>query len=73
MEAQLETCIHNAQNPSSLLGKMLRTDVESGKKPFAIPADNPFANNKAFRPEIWATGLRNPWRFPSDRKTGGSP
>jgi glucose/arabinose dehydrogenase len=62
---------HNhAQNPSSLLGKMLRIDVESGKKPYAVPADNPFVNNKAFRPEIWATGLRNPWRFSFDRKTG---
>jgi glucose/arabinose dehydrogenase len=60
----------HGQNPSSLLGKMLRIDVESGKKPYAVPADNPFANGKAYRPEIWATGLRNPWRFFFDRKTG---
>jgi len=60
----------HAQNPSSLLGKMLRIDVESGKKPYAVPADNPFLNNKAFRPEIWTIGLRNPWRFSFDRKTG---
>jgi glucose/arabinose dehydrogenase len=59
-----------AQNPSSLLGKMLRIDVESGRRPYTIPSDNPFVNNKAFRPEIWASGLRNPWRFSFDRKTG---
>lgn len=61
---------NHAQNSSSLLGKMLRIDVESGGKPYAVPADNPYLNNKAFRPEIWATGLRNPWRFSFDRKTG---
>ncbi|NJD56298.1 MAG: PQQ-dependent sugar dehydrogenase [Nitrospirae bacterium] len=62
---------HNyAQNPSSLLGKMLRIDVESGRKPYAVPADNPFVNNKDFKPEIWASGLRNPWRFSFDRRTG---
>jgi glucose/arabinose dehydrogenase len=60
----------HGQNPSSLLGKMLRIDVESGKRPYAVPPDNPFVNNKAYRPEIWATGLRNPWRFSFDRKTG---
>lgn len=59
-----------AQNPSSLLGKMLRIDVESNRKPYAIPSDNPFINNKTFRPEIWASGLRNPWRFSFDRKSG---
>lgn len=61
---------NNAQNPSSLLGKMLRIDVESGRKPYTIPSDNPFINNKTFRPEIWAIGLRNPWRFSFDRKSG---
>jgi glucose/arabinose dehydrogenase len=59
-----------AQNPSSLLGKMLRINVESGRKPYATPPDNPFAGHKAYRSEIWATGLRNPWRFSFDRKTG---
>jgi glucose/arabinose dehydrogenase len=54
----------NAQNPASLLGKLLRIDVEAGVAPYAIPADNPFGN------EIWATGLRNPWRFSFDRLTG---
>ena len=54
----------NGQNPRTLLGKMLRLDVESGAKPYAIPRDNPFGN------EIWALGLRNPWRFSFDRATG---
>lgn len=61
---------NNAQNPSSLLGKMVRIDVESGRKPYAIPSDNPFINDKTYRPEIWAMGLRNPWRFSFDSKTG---
>ncbi|MBI5073904.1 MAG: PQQ-dependent sugar dehydrogenase [Nitrospirae bacterium] len=59
-----------AQNPASLLGKMLRINVESDKMPYAVPPDNPFLNNTAYRPEIWATGLRNPWRFSFDRKKG---
>ena len=54
----------NAQKPATLLGKLLRIDVEAGVAPYAIPADNPFAN------EIWASGLRNPWRFSFDRDTG---
>ena len=61
---------NNAQNPSSLLGKMVRIDVESGRKPYAIPPDNPFINDRTYRPEIWAMGLRNPWRFSFDSKTG---
>ncbi len=59
----------NAENPASLLGKMLRIDVRE-QEMYAIPADNPFAENSAFRPEIWAYGLRNPWRFSFDRVTG---
>lgn len=51
---------NNAQNPRSLLGKLLRIDVDRGD-PYAIPADNPFGN------EVWAYGLRNPWRFAFDR------
>jgi glucose/arabinose dehydrogenase len=60
----------NGQNPDTLLGKMLRIDVESGTKPYSIPPGNPFINKKGHLPEIWALGLRNPWRFSFDRKTG---
>lgn len=61
--------LNHGQNPSSLLGKMLRLDVESGASPYAIPPDNPNVGN-AFPDEIWALGLRNPWRFSFDRTTG---
>jgi glucose/arabinose dehydrogenase len=61
---------NNAQNPSALLGKMLRIEVSSNTGAYAIPADNPFIGNAAYRPEIWAVGLRNPWRFSFDRETG---
>jgi glucose/arabinose dehydrogenase len=57
-----------AQNPDSLLGKILRLDVDGGE-PYAIPPDNPFAAGGG-RPEIWALGLRNPWRFDFDPATG---
>jgi glucose/arabinose dehydrogenase len=60
----------NAQKKDALLGKMLRIDVESGIKPYSIPRDNPFITKKDYRPEIWALGMRNPWRFSFDRKTG---
>jgi len=59
----------HAQNPGSLLGKMLRIDIDRGD-PYAIPADNPFLGRAGVRPEIWATGLRNPWRFAFDPPTG---
>lgn len=59
----------NAQNPQSLFGKVLRIDVDGGT-PYAVPEDNPFVGDDAYRPEIWATGLRNPWRFSFDRLTG---
>jgi glucose/arabinose dehydrogenase len=58
----------NAQDPRSLLGKLLRLDVS--RSPYAIPADNPFAGGTSPRPEIYAMGLRNPWRFSFDRVTG---
>lgn len=60
----------NAQDPSSLLGKLLRIDVETGGVPYTIPEDNPFIGVPGYRPEIWALGLRNPWRFSFDRLTG---
>lgn len=60
----------NGQKPGTLLGKILRIDVESGRSPYGIPYDNPYLTNPNYRPEIWAIGLRNPWRFSFDRKTG---
>lgn len=60
---------NNAQSLQSLLGKMLRIDVESVPGVINIPSDNPFASVEGVRPEIWATGLRNPWRFSFDRET----
>ncbi len=58
----------NGQSTNTLLGKLLRVDVDGGD-PYAIPADNSFANGNG-KPEIWALGLRNPWRFSFDRLTG---
>ena len=65
----------DAQSTSSLLGKILRVDVDvagdgDGATPYSIPADNPFVGVAGAQPEIWALGLRNPWRFGFDRKTG---
>jgi len=59
-----------AQDLGDLLGKLLRIDVESGATAYAIPADNPYAQNPDVKDEIWAFGLRNPWRFSFDRATG---
>lgn len=83
----------NAQNPASLLGKLLRIDTEyawgqtptgsnlfflpillnknktSSSPSYKIPADNPFVGQSDARPEIWALGLRNPWRYAFDRQT----
>jgi len=59
----------NAQNPGSLLGKLLRLDVSaaSAAEPYRIPPTNPYVNGAGNRGEIWASGLRNPWRFSFDR------
>ncbi len=58
----------NGQNLGSLLGKLLRIDVNGN--PYSIPASNPFQARAGARPEIWAYGLRNPWRWSFDRRTG---
>ncbi|MBN1564809.1 MAG: PQQ-dependent sugar dehydrogenase [Anaerolineae bacterium] len=59
----------NGQNLGTLLGTILRLDVNTATG-YAVPADNPFVGNDAARPEIWAWGLRNAWRFSFDRATG---
>jgi uncharacterized protein (TIGR03437 family) len=61
---------NNGQRMDALLGKMLRLDVESEPGRMRIPPDNPFVNTAGARPEIWALGLRNPWRYAFDRVTG---
>jgi glucose/arabinose dehydrogenase len=58
----------NGQSLDTLLGKMLRIDVD-GSEPYEAPADNPFVGRGEAQPEIWAYGLRNPWRFSFDRAT----
>ncbi|MBV8547013.1 MAG: PQQ-dependent sugar dehydrogenase [Acidobacteria bacterium] len=60
---------NNAQNLNQLLGKILRIDVDHGL-PYTIPPSNPFATRPGARGEIWAYGVRNPWRFSFDRVTG---
>jgi glucose/arabinose dehydrogenase len=59
----------HGQNPATLLGAMLRIDVDRQEdgKPYAVPADNPFVGKKGYLPEVWAFGLRNPWRYSFDR------
>ena len=60
---------NNAQRNNVLLGKMLRINVEGGQATYSVPADNPFVNTPGYAPEIWSTGLRNPWRYSFDRET----
>lgn len=59
----------NGQNFNALLGSLLRLDVDHGD-PYAVPADNPFVGQANHRGEIWAKGLRNPWRYAFDATTG---
>ncbi|MQA92251.1 MAG: glucose dehydrogenase [Gemmatimonas sp.] len=59
----------HGQSPQTLLGAMLRIDVDDGD-PYAIPPDNPYVDSADARPEIWAIGLRNPWRFSFDDPSG---
>jgi glucose/arabinose dehydrogenase len=61
---------NSAQDLSSLRGKILRLDVSGGGEGYRIPPDNPFVNDATARPEVWAYGLRNPWRFAFDPATG---
>src|SRR6266700_3793596 len=60
------------QDLSDLLGGVLRIDADhaDGTQPYSVPKDNPFVGWKNARPELWAYGLRNPWRMTIDRKTG---
>lgn len=64
--------LDNSQNLSNLLGKLLRIDVDytSGGNNYAIPADNPFVSDGTAAHEIWAYGLRNPWKFSFDQLNG---
>jgi glucose/arabinose dehydrogenase len=61
--------LHNGQDFNSLLGSLLRLDVDHGD-PYAIPTDNPFVGQANHRAEVWAKGLRNPWRYAFDTPTG---
>lgn len=60
---------NNAQNNATWLGKMLRIHTEE-PGPYQVPPSNPFLADTRYKPEIWATGVRNPWRFSFDRETG---
>lgn len=59
----------NGQNTQSLLAKVLRIDID-GDRPYAVPDDNPYVGDPDYLPEIWAWGVRNPWRFSFDSETG---
>ena len=62
----------HGRNKGTLLGSILRIDVSraTSETSYAVPPDNPFVGDSSARPEIWAYGLRNPWRFTFDRETG---
>jgi glucose/arabinose dehydrogenase len=61
----------NGQDPSTLLGAVVRLDVSQSTpaEPYTVPDDNPFVNREGFAPEVWAWGLRNPWRAAFDPET----
>lgn len=61
--------IGNGQNMNTFLGKILRIDVNNGKT-YTVPSDNPFVGRANVKPEIWAYGLRNTWRYSFDKATG---
>jgi glucose/arabinose dehydrogenase len=63
---------NNSQNGNSLLGKMIRLNVDNFDTPpyYTIPSNNPFTSDPAIRDEVWALGLRNPWRWSFDRANG---
>ncbi len=61
--------LETGQDPSDLLGAILRIDVSGDSAGYAIPPSNPFVGDSGFAPEVWAYGLRNPWRFSFDRTT----
>ena len=63
---------NRAQNPDELLGKILRIDVNrrEAEKAYGVPVDNPFINRHKYKPEIWALGLRNPWKWTFQPETG---
>jgi glucose/arabinose dehydrogenase len=60
---------NRAQNKKTFFGKILRLDVDRGS-PYSVPQTNPFVGEESAHPEIWAYGLRNPWRFSFDKTTG---
>ncbi|HNQ11899.1 MAG TPA: PQQ-dependent sugar dehydrogenase [Bacteroidia bacterium] len=62
--------LNHAQDSSSLLGKILRIDVNELSANYSIPASNPFVSKPGYAEEIWALGLRNPWRISFDRMNG---
>lgn len=62
--------LETGQDPSDLLGAILRIDVGGDSAGYVIPGTNPFVGDSGFAPEVWAYGLRNPWRFSFDRTTG---
>lgn len=62
--------LHAGQDPGTLLGSLLRLDPAGPGDGYAVPADNPFVDDARGRDEVWAFGLRNPWRFAFDSETG---